>query len=275
MKKTMQYLAAGGAAAAAALSVASLSYAQQQQQSQTVPPDAGAGTSVRAAVKRPLADVLMRMSRDTGVVVVADSTVAAEQVTPPAEATTAENLEAQVAALVRTLPSGATWGRLYLPAPPRGGRGYSGDAVAEYAMAQAKLFGKVGDAPAGQVEVLGKSLAASAAAPVMTALDLRPVYLVTNPNLRASAGAAAVVPPGASQSWSQMTEQQRQQAAALEAQRLQRMDPQLQGAVMRSMIQNMSPEQRRQMFQGMGGDGGRGGRDGRDGRRGGRGPGGF
>jgi hypothetical protein len=229
-----------------------------------------------AATRRPLGEVLERMSRDSGWIVVADSRTAAELVAPPAEPTTAQNVEAQIAALVEALPRGATWARLYLPAPPPGARGYSGDAVAEYAAAQARLFGRVGDAPAGQVEVMGRNLSGAAAAPVVSALGLTPVYLVTNPNAR-PVGAIDPTSPTA-QGWTQMTPEQRAQFAQAEAQRLLNMDPaarqqylQQQNSVMRAFLRALPREQRGEFFRGMWGGGrerGGGNRGGGGGRRG-------
>lgn len=218
-------------------------------------PAAAAPNARNEAPKRSLSDVLSRISQAAGVTVVADSTLANEKVGLPAEPTTPANFEAQVAALVESLPKGATWGKLYLPAPS--GRGYKGDDLSEYALAQAKLFGRVGDAPEGTVEVMGKAVPAAQAESVVAALNLKPVYLVTNPAVRAAAGAGA--PSGA---WAGMSEDQRRQYAQTEARRIASMTPEQrqqafqsmfgqQGAVMRELFQTMTPEQRQQMFQGM------------------------
>jgi hypothetical protein len=126
-------------------------------------PATAAPNARNEAPKRSLSDVLSRISQAAGVTVVADSTLADEKVSLPAEPTTQANFEAQVSALVASLPKGATWGKLYLPAPT--GRGYKGDDLSEYALAQAKLFGRVGDAPEGTVEVMGKAVPAARPSP--------------------------------------------------------------------------------------------------------------
>ena len=220
---------------------------------------------------RPASDVLARIAQGTGLTVLADSTVANERIPLPAEAAaTPETLEARVAEVVRALPPGTTWAKLYLPAPA-GGRAWTGDDVAEYAFAQKRLFGQIGAAPAGTVEILGQRIPEDRAAAFITGLNLKPVYLVTNPSLRPSGGAgggtAQALTADAAR-WAKMTPEQQQAYARQQAQQVLNMDPALrrqvfeqQRSMMRAVIQQMTPEQRQQLFQGTGG-GPRGGRRG-------------
>lgn len=221
----------------------------------------------RAGV-RTAADVLNRIGQAAGLTVLADVTVAAENAALPAVATTPENFEQQIADLVKTLPQGTTWVKLYLPAPQNGR--WNAEDVASYVAAQAKLFGTVGAATPGTVEILGQRVPAGQATEMVTALKLKPVYLVTNPARRAEA-ASSQGPAGNVAQWGQMTPEQQQTFANQQAQQLLNMDPALrqqvfqqQRAVMRAMFRQMGPEQRRQMFQGFGG-GRRGGRGGQGG----------
>ena len=175
------------------------------------------------AAGRPLAGVLADIGKAVGLTIVADSSVAGMRVPPPARPATPDNFEAQITAVIQALPRGTTVVRLNLPAPPAGAaRAWSGDDVALYAAAQARLFGPTAGAPtpAGTVEILGRRLPEAQAQAPVAALDLKPVYLVTNPNARTvgETGAAG---------WGQMTEEQRRQAARQAAERVLNMDPSL------------------------------------------------
>jgi hypothetical protein len=226
----------------------------------TLPPPAAAAAAAQDASAprsgtRPLADVLARLSRGAGVAVVAESALAG-RVPLPAAPSTPENVEQQLVEIVRALPEGTIWRKLYLPQLE--GRALRGDDVAEYAAAQAKLFGTRDNVPAGTVEVLGQRLAAAEAADVIARLKLRPVYLISNPS-RPPATAAGVgfVNVGVDE-WMRMTPAQREAAAQQQAANLMAADPGVrqqmlmqQAMVIRSMLQNMTPDQRQQMFRGM------------------------
>jgi uncharacterized membrane protein YgcG len=229
----------------------------------------------------PLSDVLTRVSQVAGIRVVADSSVATQRVLPPnINAVTADTLETQLAEIVGALPRGTQWARVYLPATANS-RTWTGDAVADYVYAQSKLFGAVGAAtPAGTVEIMGQRVAADQARTLITALNLRPVYLITNPARRPAGGAGVAGDPS---QWSAMSPEQQQQYAQQQAQQLLNMDPaartamlQQQISVLGTMMQQMTPEQRRDMmqnvgaglgFMGRGGFGGQGGGNQGGGRR--------
>jgi len=197
---------------------------------------------------RSVNDVLTRIETGAGagIRVVADSTISATLVSLPKDATTPENVETQIAAVITELPKGTVWAKLYLPAATT--RAYKGDDLADFALAQAKLFGRIGDAPAGTVQVMGKNLPADKAQAVIDALDLKPVYLVTNPTLKAAGG-------GDLTQWATLTDEQKADFAKKEAAKRLAMGPeafakefttymQQQGAVMGQMFGQMSPEQR-------------------------------
>src|SRR3989442_11450898 len=73
----------------------------------------------------PAGQVLVQIGQTAGVTVLADSTVQGRLALPAVPATAA-TVEQQIAEAVRALPGGATWAKLYLPAPANGG--WSGDA---------------------------------------------------------------------------------------------------------------------------------------------------
>ena len=150
-------------ALAVTAAAAALALTAPQARAQQVPASpagaSGGAPSQRNERMKPVADIVRGISRATGLNVVADSSVASRLAPVPAEPTTLQNYEQQIAALVSSLWQGVTWAKLHLPAPANG-RAYSGDDVSAYAMAQAKLLGRVGDAPAGQVEILGQMVPA-------------------------------------------------------------------------------------------------------------------
>ncbi len=197
---------------------------------------------------RSVTDVLSRIETGAGagIRVVADSSVGATLVSLPSGATTPENIETQIAAVITELPKGTVWAKLYLPAATA--RAYKGDDLVEFAFAQSKLFGRVGDSPAGTVQVMGKNLPADKAQAVIDALDLKPVYLVTNPAMKAVGG-------GDIAQWTTLTDEQKADFAKKEAAKRLAMGPEAfakefstymaqQGAVMGQMFGQMSPEQR-------------------------------
>jgi hypothetical protein len=131
--------------------------------------------------ERPLFEVLERIGLSGGVIALGDSTVQGIRVPMPARATTPGNVEQQIKTIVRALPEGTTWVKLYLPAPAD--RRWNGDTVAQYAMAQAQLTGKRigGETPPGTIEILGQQVAEEQGKAYVTGLKLKLVYLITNP----------------------------------------------------------------------------------------------
>ena len=130
----------------------------------------------------PVADIVSRMSKDSGLTVLTDSTL---KVNAPRlkTATTAANLENQIRVLVKSLPPGTIWGKLYLP-EPRPKQPYKGDDVVSFAYASGQLFGPVGaPEPSDTVEVMGRRLPTAEAKEIIARLKLQPVYLLSNPKL--------------------------------------------------------------------------------------------
>ncbi|GAB4452554.1 MAG: hypothetical protein OHK0029_03690 [Armatimonadaceae bacterium] len=219
-----------------------------------------------------LKTVLTRLSRESGIDVVADRSVAMEVVTEPTETATAENLELLIADTVRSLPGGTVWAKLYLPAAKRG-RGFDGDAVADYALAQAKLFGNVGGStPDGTIEVMGQKVQGTDATTVSSTLNLKPVYVLVHPGKRSQSPMAGS--PSDWSKWSAMTPEEREKYSEQQARQLLNMDPSARmmyfdqmRSVMMSLMNSIPPDQRREFFQSM-----MGGREGgmRPGRPGGR-----
>nr|CAA9286575.1 hypothetical protein AVDCRST_MAG63-3998 [uncultured Armatimonadetes bacterium] len=239
-----------GASAAASLSVTAAAAAANEA------PASRAGT-------RPASEVFARIASGAGITIYTDSTVT-ERAALPTAAVTPGNVESQIAEVVKTLPEGTTWAKLYLPAPP-GNQPWKADDVAEYAFAQRRLFGPVGGIETGTVEILGQRVPQEKAHEVIAALNLKPVYLVTNPRLRTTAVGGN---PGAvdSAQWARMSPAEQQQFARQRAAQLINADPALrkqmlqqmvtqqtpERMIMREMMQQMSPQQRQQFREELG-----------------------
>lgn len=201
----------------------------------------------------PLATVLTAVTRATGIDVVADRSVAGEQVTELSRKPTAETIDDTSAEVVRSLPQGTVWAKLYLPTP-KGRRGFDGNAVADYALAQAKLFGNVGGStPAGTIEVMGQKVSGEQANAVAATLNLKPVYVILHPNRRDSGGGF-----GDWTKWAGMTAEEKMQYAQQQAQQLINMDPNARmmyfeqmRATMGAVMQSLTPEQRGEFMRGM------------------------
>jgi hypothetical protein len=145
-----------------------------------------AGVTVKEAARR--------IQQAAGVAVVADRTVANLPLT--LDLPGGVPLERALERVVAALPAGVAVKKVFLPpAVPAAAPGvvsWDGDRVAALVMAQEGLFSPakkttaaegtgVAAAGGGSVTVLGKPLSGDTAATVVAALELRPVYLLTNP----------------------------------------------------------------------------------------------
>ena len=219
-----------------------------------LPPVAVEGEAANGPRQKTLNDLLLVMSRNSNAAIVADSSVGTTPAIRLSEPTTPANFERQIEELVRSLPKGTTWAKLYLPAAPTR-KGYNGDDVAQFAFAQMRLVGSVGAAPPpGTVEIFGQRVPADKAAIYIQGLNLQPVYLITNPSARANAGQQT--------SWADMTPEQQKATVARQAQTLLNMDPaaraqmmQQQFQVFAQFMQQMPPDQRQSFMQSMMGGG--------------------
>lgn len=188
----------------------------------------GARAGMRSASER-----VRRISQSSGVLVLADSTVANELAPlPAANSGGAQTVEQQIEALVKGLPPGTTWAKLFLPAPAKG-RVWTGDEVVAYALAQATLFGKIGAAPEGSVEILGQQVPSDQARTHIAGLNLKPVYVVTNAN-RSFQGTLAP------SRWQQMTKDERRQYAREQAQTILNLPP----ARREALLQHLQQQER-------------------------------
>ncbi len=140
---------------------------------QTTPPP------IKQAAGKPVREIVAALGKASGVAVLIDSSLLAEKTTFKETEVTPETLEAVLDRLVKTLPQGTAWAKAYLPEPPVGKK-YTGDAVAQFILAQATLFGKAGASEPGKIELLGKALPTEQLQPLMADLKLKPYYVLRN-----------------------------------------------------------------------------------------------
>lgn len=139
---------------------------------------------------KPLSSVALTLGKTYGQTILLDTLLTMEKTTFVAKTDASEEtLEETLTKLVKTLPAGAAWAKVYLPEPPPGKK-YTGDAVARYVMAQATLFGKAGESKPGKIELLGKQVPDAEAEPMVAGLKLKPYYVLSSP-ARRFAGAGA------------------------------------------------------------------------------------
>ena len=207
--------------------------------------------------KRTASDVAAALTRGAGgAFVVTDSTVGPLPAALPGEETTPANVEKQIESLVAALPKGTTWAKLYLPAPASTRRGFNGDDVAAYATAQSRLVGPVGAAPpAGMVEIMGQKVPTDKAQDFIAGLNLKPVYLITNPRAATPSGFGLTMDAS---KWAAMTPDQQKAFTAQQAQALAQMEPAARNQMMQQnmmifgqFMQSATPEMRQSMLQGM------------------------
>jgi hypothetical protein len=171
--------------------------------------------SAPRAGTRPAAEVFARLGEGAGVVILADSTVLGRLPMQTAAATP-DTVETRLAELARLLPAGTTWVKLYAPTPVNGR--WDANTVTDYARAQIRLLGTTArPAPAGMVEIMGRYVPSAKASEYISALNLKLVYLVTNPQAQNLANDAA--------NWSRLSQDQRQIYADQQAQRILALDP--------------------------------------------------
>ncbi|WP_309719243.1 hypothetical protein [Armatimonas sp.] len=200
------------------------------------------GTTQRAARTRPLESVLQALTRSTGITVVAESSLLGAEAVY-SQSATAETLEKQLDIVVKSLPPGTVWKKAMLPASTRF---YKGDDVADFLDIQARMLGRAKPGEAGSVEILGQKLTQEKAAPVVSTLGLKPVYVLVNANSR-QASRDPLTGASSQSDFSQILGN------------FSTMNPEARTKLMQQfgqMMQNMSPEQRRQMFSGMMGSSG-------------------
>lgn len=175
---------------------------------------------------RPADEVLAQLGKNAGVIVLADATIFA-RLPMITGAPTADGVERQLVELVQALPAGTTWSKLYVPAPAN--NRWSAESVAEYARAQARQLGMASrPAPSGTVELFGRPVPADKASEYVAALNLKLVYLVTNPRTSSATPAAA--------DWSRLSPEQRDQYVQRQVQQLMRLDPPARLQAMRQMM---------------------------------------
>ncbi|MES2464273.1 MAG: hypothetical protein V4671_27240 [Armatimonadota bacterium] len=224
------------------------------QQNGTTPDPVRPVRSGRPGIASPASVLLLHALREayrtSGATVLADSTVSYERVpaslladklaaetgtSVPSVDWTAEKIEKGLTALVKVLPPGTIWGKLYLPAPVQG-RIWKGDDVAAFAFAQVSLFGDVGKpASDGSIELLGKRISKEAAPAYIAGLGLKPVYLITNTKRRLSVSSWSAA---SEEQWSGMSKEERKQYGEQQAAQIMALSPEERARVLDQIRQH-------------------------------------
>ena len=206
-----------------------------------------AAPTLSSPKKQTIAAIASQMSRQTGIAVLSDSTLASRSISMPAGELTAENLEQHLTAIIRVV-RGAVWTKVYLPE-----KEYKGDDVADFAYAQAKLFGKpLGTNLSGDtLEIFGRKITLPDADYFTKSLTLKPYYLLTLPVARNKSG---------EKEYGSLSPEEQQQYAQQKAAQLANADDKTRQqwlaehtAIFMQLLRGLSPEQRQTMFAGMGG----------------------
>lgn len=208
--------------------------------------------------KTPARDIAAKLTSISGVTVVADSRVALASVTLKTIGGSVEKVAGQV---VEQLPKGAVLRTIMLPAFAPGTPADADLIVSTY-LAQEKLSGSVQgnktERGAGDINVLGKILAADKAETVIAALDLKPVYVLTSTNGDDLVAKASLLQSEGLRLWGQMSPEQRSRLVDEQLNGLMNMEPTSRKAMLGQMMQQgmqvmqkmqqMTPEQRSQFL---------------------------
>ncbi|MBC8141255.1 MAG: hypothetical protein H7Y38_07415 [Armatimonadetes bacterium] len=204
---------------------------------------------------RLLGAAVRTFSRETGLTVVADTVLAKALIPNPKPVTDAVSLESRLDEIVKSLPKGTRWTKINLPQPSKEAT-YQGDDLADYVMIQERLFKSI---PKGvsdnTLDVLGWRIVDDKALITTGTLNLRPVYLLFNPNRSSEKEDLSELG---------LTEEQQQEKTKRLSNALARMNPQDRARTLRQMLLQpnqifqallpmMTPEQRGGLVRDMGG----------------------
>lgn len=202
---------------------------------------------------RPVSEIVARLSQSASAIVLADSSVQQERAAVPSRAVTSSSLEAQLSEVVKALPTGTFWVKLYLPTPA--GERWHGDDVSQYAQAQARLVGRRigGPTTAGTVEILGQEVAEAQARDIISTLHLHRVYLVTNPNAHPAGLMSSLNREQREQFAQQFNTLDSANRARVLQQLINQIGPQMD--MIKTLSEQLTEEERIQLKQGLGGKG--------------------
>ena len=180
----------------------------------------------RRLAAQPAGKIALHLKEATDVLVLADRTVETVPVTVDLPAGSLEDTLARIAA---AMPKGTVVKKVYLAAPSQGWSMPEGSQVAALAAVQEALSGPPGAPLApGEVNLLGRRVSAEKAAPVIAALDLKPVYVLTNPlSAEDPVQKMSAAQFDALQQWIKLTPEQQQAFGEQQFNTLINMDPAL------------------------------------------------
>jgi hypothetical protein len=204
----------------------------------------------------PLKEAAAELTRTTGITVAVDAGLSLKPVTL---VTGGGTLAEAIAALAKQLPQGAA---ARFVAVPAGEPMPTGDLISAYLLSQDGLRRKatptLWDPATNEIEVLGRSLSGAKAAPLMTELELKPVYVLSSGRGDALVARAGLLQAEGLQLWQEMSAEQRQQFMDNQLSGLLNMDPATRSAMFGQMMQSgqammqkinaLPPDQRAQFF---------------------------
>jgi hypothetical protein len=220
-------------------------------------------------------ELATRLTKESGFLVVADDTLASSRVSLTS---VGGSLETVLAQLTPQLPKGSVLRRTHLPA--------SAAIVPEPNAEVVSLIIQINDALAAPLNdgarpdtdaliVQGRVVPKDRVPMVLAALDLKPVFLLTNPKAKDPSGSFASMQGDMLRLWQNMTPEQRKAAVEKQWDDFLNMDPATRKTYMQQMmeqgmgiaqkIQQLPPDQAKELFAGLipppgsGGAGGGGG----------------
>jgi len=212
--------------------------AQAQAQTPATPPPAAVETTLVPAqafdrlLARDAVTRLVKTTKGTARVYV-DSSVASALVSVATPAGPLPQVLEQIAAV---MPKGTVIRSTLLPTTTGP---LDADTVASYIAAEAGIRKASGPAAADTVVVMGRALDAEKAKGVITALDLKPVYLITNGNADDPLAKLSRVQADTLGTWMSMTPEQRKDFADRQLDALINMDPATRRALFSQQMQMM------------------------------------
>jgi hypothetical protein len=218
-------------------------------------------------------ELAARLTKESGFLVIADDTLASSRVSLTS---VGGSLEAVLAQLAPQLPKGSLLRRTHLPASAATSPDPNAEVVSLIIQINDALAGPLNDGARPEPDALivqGRVVPKDKVPMVLAALDLKPVFLLTNPKTKSPAGSFASMQGDIMRLWQNMTPEQRKSAVEKQWDDFLNMDPAARKTYMQQMmeqgmgiaqkIQQLPPDQVKELFGGLipppGGAGGAGG----------------
>lgn len=138
------------------------------------------GKQQAPVVQKPSVNfVLGKLPKSIGGNIFADTSTGNARIDLQGIDLTSANTEDLLDSLVKRLPKGTVWVKVFVPKTDT--KRQTGDNLAAFVFAQSNLFGKVGEIKKGYTEILGQQVPDEQAAELVKALNLNPCYVIFRP----------------------------------------------------------------------------------------------